>query len=464
MSIHSSFSKNFGFLAKILVSYVIFISLIYFFNQDNSDRLGSFFIVFFAAIIALLYLGIGGGSRYGFKITRYFIIGFLIKIVIGFLFWEFYLFPDYFSNPISKFYFDHYEYLYTYESLQDIAEYRISNGIFSFPILQILNKYVFIQYFMSNIYLSGSFNAFDLAIQNSLFSIYTSLVIAQIVKLAGGSSKQIKFALLLTIFQPISFISSMIWRDVVGQFFVALGGYLLYKASKTNKILMLILVLLASFSFFMQRYLYAFFPIIVMGGYYLFQRKNKFSLLLMPILFYIVLYFDNLLSLSTHLTESYGDNISGIYFWLFLPINVIRLFIGPFPWTNWFTFTDNTIFLIAQYFQAVVNISLIIFLVKVLYKKKFLLKTKSISSALSPLDYLFFILFSLFILAGLGTKEIHVFYMSSGIIFLIPSISLAYNNNNFKSILLRVFCFFIIFNAVFLLLGLGGEGLGNSFR
>ena len=317
---------------------------------------------------------------------------------------------------------------------------------------------------MSNIYLSGSFNAFDLAIQNSLFSIYTSLVIAQIVKLAGGSSKQIKFALLLTIFQPISFISSMIWRDVVGQFFVALGGYLLYKASKTNKILMLILVLLASFSFFMQRYLYAFFPIIVMGGYYLFQRKNKFSLLLMPILFYIVLYFDNLLSLSTHLTESYGDNISGIYFWLFLPINVIRLFIGPFPWTNWFTFTDNTIFLIAQYFQAVVNISLIIFLVKVLYKKKFLLKTKSISSALSPLDYLFFILFSLFILAGLGTKEIHVFYMSSGIIFLIPSISLAYNNNNFKSILLRVFCFFIIFNAVFLLLGLGGEGLGNSFR
>ena len=78
---------------------------------------------------------------------------------------------------------------------------------------------------MSNIYLSGSFNPLDLAVQNSLFSIFTALIIAHIVKSEGGSSKQIKLALLLGLFQPFSSISTVIWRDVVGQFFIALGGY-----------------------------------------------------------------------------------------------------------------------------------------------------------------------------------------------------------------------------------------------
>jgi hypothetical protein len=450
---------------KILISYIIFIILIYVFNHDNYDRLSSFLIVFFAAIIALFLLGIGGVSRYGFNITKYFIIGFLIKIVIGFLFWELYLFPDYFSISTSQFHFDHFEYLYTNQLMQEFAEYRISNGIFSYPIVAILAKSGFIHYLMSNMYLSGSFNPLDLAVQNSLFSIFTALIIAHIVKLEGGSSKQIKFALLLTIFQPLSFISTIIWRDVVGQFFIALGGYLLYSATRANKILMLFFAIMASLSMFLQRYIYTLYPFIAIGGYYLFQNKNKLRLLLVvPLLGYFVNYFDNLLSLSSHLTESYGNNISGLNFWIFLPLNIIRLFIGPFPWTNWFTFDDNTIFLIADYFQVVINITLVIMLVKIIFKKKYLLKSNTIYSALSSVDVLFMLLFSLFIFAGLGTKEIHHVYMSTGIIFIIPTISLGYTNQSFKSIFMKVFVFFIVLNVLFIVLGLSGGGLGGSFR
>ena len=317
---------------------------------------------------------------------------------------------------------------------------------------------------MSNIFLSGSFNAFDLAVQNSLFSIFTSIIIAQIVKEEGGTSRQIKIALLLTIFQPISFISTMIWRDVVGQFFVALGGYILYKSTKKNKILMILLIILATFSFFINRFLYAFFPIIVIFGYFLFLKKNKFGLLLLPLVYIFIDYFDNILSVTNHITESYGDNITSVTFWVFLPLNVIRLLIGPFPWSNWFTFDDSTIFLIAEYLQAVVNISLIGFLMKLLYKKKYLLRKESILEVLRPIDYLFFMLVILFIFAGLGTKEVHIYYMSSGIIFLIPSISLAYNNNSFSLVSIKVLGFFIIFNAIYIILGLGGNGLGNLFR
>jgi hypothetical protein len=457
--------KSGDLIFRILISYIIFIVLIYVLNQDNSDRLGSFGNVFFAAITALFYLGIGGVSRYGFNITKYFIIGFLIKIVIGFLFWEFYMFPDYFSIPTSQFHFDHSEYLYTNHLMQEFAEYRISNGIFSYQTEAVIAKSGFIHYFMSNIYLSGSFNTLDLAVQNSLFSIFTALIIAHIVKSEGGSSKQIKLALLLGIFQPFSFISTVIWRDVVGQFFIALGGYLLYRATRVNKTLLLILVILASLSMFLQRYIYTFYPIITMGVYYLFQKKNNLSfLLLVPLLGYLVNYFDNSLLLSTHLTESYGDNVSGIKFWLFMPLNIVRLFIGPFPWTNWFNFDDNSIFLIADYFQSVTNITLSILLVKIIFKKKYLLKVNSIFSALSSVDVLFLILFSLFILAGLGTVEIHISYFSSGIIFLIPTISLGYTNKSFKAIFLKVFVFFIALNLLFIVLGFGGQGIGNLLR
>ena len=458
-------NKSVGLIFNILISYIIFIVLIYFLNQDNADRLGSFLIVFFAAFVALYYLGNRGVYKYGFNIRQYFIIGFLVKIVIGFLFWEFYMFPNYFSISTSQFHFDHFEFLYTNHLMQEFAEYRISNGIFSYPILTFFSKSGFIHYFMSNIYLSGSFNPLDLAVQNSLFSIFTALIIAHIVKSEGGSSKQIKLALLLGIFQPFSLISTIIWRDVVGQFFIALGGYLLYRATRVNKILMLIFIILASLSMFLQRYIYTIFPFITLLGYLLFQKKKRLSLLLLlPLLGFILNYFNNLLSLSSHLIEGYGANLNSFSLWFFLPLNIVRLMIGPFPWTNWFNFDDNSIFLIADYFQVVINISLVILLVKAIFKKKYLLKAKSIFSVLRSVDVLFLILFSLFVLAGLGTVEIHLVYMSTGIIFLIPTISLGYTNKSFKSIFLKVFVFFIVFNLLFIVLGFGGQGFGNSFR
>ena len=227
---------------------------------------------------------------------------------------------------------------------------------------------------------------------------------------------------------------------------------------------MVALILLATISFFINRFLYAFFPLIVIFGYFFFLKKNKFGLLMLPFVYFFIDYFDNILSVTNHLTENYGDNIMSVNFWFFLPINVVRLFLGPFPWTNWFTINDNTIFLIGGYFQAVMNISLIIFLIKVIYRKKYLLKLKSIFSVLSSVDILLLLLFPLFIMAGLGTKEVHIFYMSTGIIFLIPTISLAYYNQSFKTIFLKVFLFYIIINTFFIALGFSDQGFGSSFR
>ena len=77
--------KIFGSVGKILVSYMIFISLIYFLNQNNFDRFSSFLIVLFSATVSLFYLG--SYSKFGFNVTRYFIFALIFKIFIGFLFW-----------------------------------------------------------------------------------------------------------------------------------------------------------------------------------------------------------------------------------------------------------------------------------------------------------------------------------------------------------------------------------------
>ena len=93
---------------------MIFILLVYFLNQNNFDRFSSFLIVLFSATVSLFYLGLGSYSKFGFNVTGYFIFALIFKIFIGFLFWEFYLFPDYFTNSSSQFQFNHVEYLIGY--------------------------------------------------------------------------------------------------------------------------------------------------------------------------------------------------------------------------------------------------------------------------------------------------------------------------------------------------------------
>ena len=449
--------KGRNIIGSITISYFIFILLVILFNRLSATRITSYAIVVFSAFPALLYLGWNSKYKYGFNITGYILLGLLVKLLIGFIFWQFYLFPDYFSDPASNFKFDHREYLMTEQWMRQLAEYRLKFGYFSAPNDMLLTKHFSIHFFMSNFYLSGKYNTLDISVQNSVFSIFTAIIIAHIVKLEGGNSKQIKLALLLAIFQPMSLISTMIWRDVVGQFFIAYGGYLIYKASKSGGLNMVILITIASLSMYMQRLIYLFYPLLTILGFYLFQKRGKYKLFFIPFVIFIVVYFNNTFLVSEQLAETYVKNINSTTLWIFLPFNIVRLLLGPLPWTNWFNFNDNTIFLISDYFQSVMDISLII-LVFLAYRK--IRKQMNLNSFF----ILFVTLFFLFVLAGLGTGDIHLPYMATGAIFLIPIVTLIQSNQKFYSIFLMVFIFYIFLNIFGIALGLTGQGLGGSLR
>jgi|GEM_PF-3514993 len=445
-------------LGRILLSYLAFIFLVIVLNQHNHDRLTSFLLVNLSAMIALVVLSFRLKNKLGFNLMRIIFIGYFIKLLIGYLFWEFYMFPDYFTNPTSSFKFNHLEYLFTEWLMKDFAAQRISGGFFYYSPIMFTFKHVQIHYLMSNLYLSGSFNPWDIAVQNCLFSIYTAVIILFIAKHLGATSIQMKYALIIAVYQPFSSISSIIWRDIVGQFFVALGGYLTLKSLNTRIHIALILLLLASISMVMQRYIYFFFPALAYTGYIIVKSKNKYLLLFLPILFGAILYLNNQFGLSDNISSSYGHNLTTNSLGLFLPVNILRIFIGPFPWIQWFKFTDGTIFQMADYFQSVISISLVTLCVLSLSQKKYL-TDQSYSGAV-----FLFLLFIPFVLAALGTIDIHQPYMTTGVIFLIPGLILSTPPIKFVRLNFIIFLVFICANILWIVTGLAGSGVGSTFR
>lgn len=442
---------------KIFLSYLFFIFLVTILNAD-ANRLNSYLITILSTTIALFYLSTGSNKKFGFNIFWIAIFGFTFKLFIGYIFWQYYIFPDYFTSPRSQFQFNHHEYLLTFNWMQQLAEYRIDNGFLSFPIERLFDKHIFIHYIMSNLYLSGTFNPLDISVQNAYFSILSAYVVLLIGQHFALKKIQLKWILVIAVFQPFSLISSIIWRDVVGQFFIVIGIYLTILATKSNTRNAIIFIILASLSMWLQRFIYLIFPLLAYFFYSLFKRNVKSFALILPVTLLFVLYINSYFLLSEKVTESYGSSISSLNLWLFLPINLMRIFIGPFPWSNWFRFTDETVFLISDYFQAVVNIVLFYYAVKILRKQNF---NQFFKDRLN-LPLLFFVLF---LFTALGTTGIHTSYLSTATIIL-PLIIAPYEifKNKVISRFIYVFISFLIFNILLILTGLTGHGILSSFR
>jgi hypothetical protein len=208
----------------------------------------------------------------------------------------------------------------------------------------------------------------------------------------------------------------------------------------------------------MQRDIYFFFPVLAYTAYIIVQSKNKYLLLILPVLFGVILYMNFVFELSEGLTASYGSNLTVNALGLFLPVNIIRIFIGPFPWTQWFKFNDSTIFQFADYFQSVVSIAL--FALTILaFSHKRIMDAKHYNGAL-----LLFLLFIPFVFAALGTIDVHQPYMTTGILFLIPVLLFSYPPKKYLSWSFFIFLGFLCANLIWIVSGFSGLGVGASFR
>tara|TARA_B110000211_G_scaffold225474_1_gene277756 strand:+ start:2130 stop:3155 length:1026 start_codon:yes stop_codon:yes gene_type:complete len=340
--------------------------------------------------------------------------------------------------------------------MERIADYRIINGFFSVPLGQVVfqGKYFFINYVMSNLFMSGNVNLLDFSIQSALFSFYTAIIISLIGIQLGCTKRQAKLIFIIALFQPFSFNSAMIWRDVVGQFFVFMGVYLILLSSEAKIMKAIILLFISALLMAVLRTAYIFIPFFLYSVRYLREGissvKTSITFLTLSVLGLFVISSTNLTAFVGAGYSSYLAEAANLKFILLLPIDFLRAVIGPFPWINWFEFTDNTIFLISNYFQAVYIVVILFFTVR--YYK------------LYNNDFKFYLILLCFIFLTMSVtgREIHSNYFSFAIALLLP-ISIRYLSiKRFVVSYIVVFYGFIVLNIIYLSLGFHGSSLGAN--
>jgi hypothetical protein len=438
-------------IVHLLVSYTIFMFTLVLFGS-GLERLESYLVSCFAALLSVTYISHKFYKLYQINLLNIALVGIFIKLLIGFMFWQFYLWPDYFSQN-SIIVFDHFEYLQTPKYMKRIAEYRIKNGIYSIPVQEalFLGKYFFITYIMSNLYLSGNFNLLDLSIQNTLFSIYTAIVICLIGMKFDLNRKHIKTIFIISLFQPFSLISSMVWRDFVGQFFVIFGFYILI-CSFNNKIIKVsTTIVVASFSMALLRTVYIFIPVMLYCLKHLKSGlmsvwQNFVLIAILSGLIFVILR----TQLINFLVAGYAYYFSSLInpkFYLNLPLDYTKALVGPFPWVNWFAFDDNSIFLISNYLQAV-------YILVILYFTARYYRYSNIDIKLY-IAFLFFILLSM----GIVTEHVHTEYFSFAAALLVPISVKYFSIGRFLKVYGIVFIGFLMLNIIYVGLGINGAGL-----
>jgi len=302
--------------------------------------------------------------------------------------------------------------------------------------------------------MSGNVNLLDISVQNSLFSFYTAIVISLIALSIGSTKRKAKIIFIIALFQPFSLISTMIWRDVVGQFFVMFGFYLLLLSFNSRSLKIPVILAISSLSMALLRNVYIFLPIFLYllkyardGG----VSVRKISILLSLVgLVLLVLYKT---SLSQFLGSGYSTYItsnSNIEFILLMPIDYFRSFLGPFPWINWLQFQDNTIFLIANYLQAVYVLVIVYFTVS-FYK-----------SCYSEFKFYIVVFFFIILTMSLASKDIHTEYFTFAASLMLPISAQYLTISRFVMVYGVVFFGFILLNVIYLSLGLHGIGLGAN--
>ena len=463
-------------------SYFIFILVSFCFNHIES-RAASFIVLLFSSSIALAIMDRNIRDFFNIKFRSIAYLAFFTKIFVGYLFWEFYFFPDYFTNEFSKMDFSYFEYLITLDKMTEIATMRELNGFFKpLPPEYYLPKHSVIHYFMSNFFYGVEKYSFNISVQNAFFSILSAYLILIITRLCGEKKESnLKLAFTLAAFQPFSLISSTIFRDIVGQFFVIFGFLIIFyiilrnfssarfpntilKKVPLNIFIIIILFTFSSFFFQMQRSAYVFFPILIYI-YFLFFMKSNHSLnktlplamlLLGIIVLELSLSISNKIHIFTTLTNNpYINNFLNFNILktiLFFPIKIFRVLLGPFPWTQFFSFNDYTIFQFSDYLQGTINLTFWIIIIT---------NFRDIKG-----NKLFLILLfttSLFLLSGLVTTDIHSTYVSIGTIFLVPIIVQYCNAKQMLGYVISMFYLLVFLNILYVFSGLTSTGIGSNF-
>lgn len=452
---------------KTIVSYLTIILVFALVTDINSDPAWSFCTLAISCLLGLKVFYSLFLRNIGFAGFWIIVVAFLFKLFFGL--WHFLTFvqPDYFNGNTSYNFF--YDFYWMHESIQYLAltakEVGFSNAL-TFDYF-IENKGALIFYAYSPIYYIGGDLVLNLAHINAAFTLFTAMLITYMAKYFFNlNKKQLLATLILCSFFPFGMITTMTMRDFAGQFLIALGMISLQYSFKNPKLFFLLFV--SAILFFLQRKNYVVVPIITYIVFLFFYTKesglvrfkSSFNIRILFLLVSILIgynYFrlatqSELIDTESQLNANYTTDITKVQFYLLLPIYIFKGFLGPFPWTQFFNYSQETIYQLADYFTST-------FLFTMLLTLRFKLnKLNKLKEDVNVITIASLILS----LAGIASGFMHLSYISISMIFLIPFVMKYMDIKFFMKIYFFVFIFLIFLSVMWVSLGLqGGEGWSN---
>lgn len=429
---------------------LVFVFLTYFGN--DSDPLYSLI-----SLSANLFICLNIGCYLFFENLRW-NIGissiYILKIFIGVIHYLYFIDASYFSS--GNFEYLTFEYAGVWDHLQLATDHKKVNGIFAYfhkpggITHQEMWSFIAIPFVYYGDYV------LNISPLNSFFASLTTLNLLYLSKHYYLLSKiKLKYVFVLGSLFPITFISSLFWRDLVGVYFLSLC-FILLLLSKKSVILNLLSILISCGLLYLFRTVY---PVVILTTFIL--SKSKSNILTIAIALFLSLtmayyVFSNYLLayISPHVTASFLQDIRRIsdYNILIILVKVPLGFIGPFPW-NQFLISPVFSYQLQEYLQAIFNLTVLYLLLRN-WKTVFLENKNDIIFQTSVV----------LIVIGLLNPVMNSVYVSFPFIYVIPILAHYVTAKSFLFYLLLIGILLLTFNIFYLLSFRDGLNISGNWR
>lgn len=376
------------------------------------------------------------------KYLRFYSIAFIVQLLIGLVHYLYFVDSNYFqTNGDASGRFWH-EYLSVFDAIDRLQDARRYWGIFywmderefqvSHPEIWHIISWPF--YYLSHRWL-------NYAPLNVFSSLLASVNIMFLYKREFKENKAIHNSVLFwTAFFPTFLLNDTVWRDPFGICLISVGVVLV--ALSKNLASKVVSFVIFGFASFVQRTMYVLIAAVT-ATWENIQKSRNVALRI----FYVAVGFVLLLYLSNLTDEANGAEYKAGYVnsmsYLALPIKIIFGMIGPFPWTNFFRAVEmNPAFAwqLQDYLMGTFQFGYLIALI--MEWKKFSFRN---------LDSLTILGFGI-MLSGFMSRQMHIGYISEGLLFTLPwffsCIGIAY-----KKHLRQSFAILVILNILLFLMG-----------
>ena len=303
----------------LLVLVTVFFGLIISSDHDPFTSLILLSVNLFISLNVACYLFFNN-----LKWNFYSSIFFLLKIFIGVVHYLYFIDPQYFST--GNYLYPTHEYESVYKHLELSVDYKIKNGVFAYfyKYQGITHQEIWSLISIPFIYYGKYF--MNIAPLNSYFASLTALNIVFISKhFYLFSNKKLNYIFILTSLFPLTLISSLFWRDVIGMYLISLS-FVLILLSRSNIFCNLLSFIISSISFYMFRIIYLLVLVFTFSLKFFKKLKKRTLLFAFLILFMIIFSFS-----FEYVRLADLETLKNYNIFIFL-IKVPFAFIGPFPW------------------------------------------------------------------------------------------------------------------------------------